>query len=125
MVPGYRQPSFALWLAHACTAISPHDGFSTCNLVAGPLQVMGGISNMALWLRMPLTLLAPTSGQRAAAASLTGGADSSQQLVANGHHPPQTSAKQATAGVRSVDRIMCCITMPACSVIQLAGISQC
>lgn len=97
-------------------------------MISGPLQVMGGISNMALWLRMPLTLRAPTSGQRASAASLAEGvstSDASQQLVANGHHPPQTSAKQTTAGLRNLGRIVCYITMPTCSVTQLAGISQC
>ena len=124
MVPGHHQPPFALWLAHACTAISPQDGSSTCNRDSGPLQVMGGISNMALWLQLPLTLLAPTSGQRASAASLTEGVpspDPSQHLVTNGHHPPQASAKQATAGVHHVGRIVCCITMPACLVEGLAS----
>ncbi len=92
-------------------------GLSTYITVSGPLQVMGGISNMALWLRMPLTVLTPTSGQRASAASPTGNVptpDTSPPPVANGHHPSQTSAKQATAGVCNLGRIMCCITMPAC-----------
>ena len=89
---------------------------------------MGGISNMALWLRLPLFVLTPTSGQRASAASLPEGVpspDSSQPSVAHGHHSPQTSAKQATAGVHNIGRIMCCVTMPACVVEGLASISHC
>ncbi len=83
---------------------------------------------MALWLQMPLTLLAPASGQRASAESPTGTVptpDTSEPSVANGDHPPQASAKQATAGVRSVGRIVCCITMPASSTTTLVSIYQC
>ncbi|DBA92605.1 TPA: hypothetical protein ACH3X1_002824 [Trebouxia sp. C0004] len=87
----------------ACILPLPHR-LGNANFTHVINQVIGGISNMALWLRMPLTLLAHTSGQRASAASLIEGvptSDTSQQSVANGYHPSQTPAKQATAGSAS------------------------
>ncbi|KAL0038065.1 hypothetical protein WJX79_000828 [Trebouxia sp. C0005] len=85
----------------ACILPLPHR-LSNANFAHVINQVMGSISNMALWLRMPLTLLAATSGQRASAASEgVSTSDTSQQSVANGYHPSQASAKQATAGAAS------------------------
>jgi len=67
------------------------------------MQVMGGISNMALWLRMPLTSLTnPSSAVHSTlSAAPTGGpqsAGSSQPAMANGHHSSQESMQQSQAG---------------------------
>ena len=63
---------------------------------------MGGLSNMALWLQLPLTSPAEPTALPAAATAACSGSEgtpsSSKPALANGHQPSQGSATQAQAG---------------------------
>ncbi|KAL3148615.1 Protein arginine N-methyltransferase 5 [Trebouxia sp. C0009 RCD-2024] len=65
-------------------------------------QVMGGLSNMALWLQIPLTSpsepAVPSTGSNPADSAKEANSGSSKPAVANGHQPPQGSATHSPTG---------------------------